>query len=121
MKIKILDEVIKTPPKSCYQIDIEFMWGDADGYKTKTLFIPEEEIYLKETVDFITDTHKLVQLDRKGRGGYDNSDELRTHYLKKIGVDIAKHFDFYFEEDLDADFTAEPPKIWIEILLHRKQ
>lgn len=92
-------------PKNIYRVAVEFMWNDADGWRTETVDVPEAQVEDKEFKDFLSDLEKMMELDRKGRGGIDNSDELHEHY-RSVGVDIKKYFDVYYEDD-DEDIEQK--------------
>lgn len=108
--IKIKNKIGK--PTNLYRLALQFMEGDADGWQTEHVDIPEAEIESQEVKDLISTIQKMIKLDSKGRGGMDSSGELIRHY-KKAGIseqDLCKFFELY----LDKDETIAPSKYVIE-------
>ena len=86
MKLIITDPVSATAPKNIFKLTIEFMEGDADGTQYRDIKIDSElystdEGYRNEVHLLIESLDEAVALDRKGRGGYDDiEDMIRDHY-----------------------------------------
>jgi hypothetical protein len=86
MKLIITDPVSVTAPKNIFKLTIEFMEGDADGTQYRDIKI-DSELYSTDE-DYCNEVHLLIEaldeviaLDRKGRGGYDDiEDMIRDHY-----------------------------------------
>ena len=86
MKLIITDPVSVTAPKNIFKLTIEFMEGDADGTQYRDIKI-DSELYNTDE-DFRNEVHLLIEaldeaiaIDRKGRGGYDEIEEMiRDHY-----------------------------------------
>lgn len=82
----IIKEKEENQLRACYQIDIEFMFGDADGEDTLS-FTFSEDLYNKksfkeEVHDFIKSILSCIKMDSQGRCGFDSTDECYMWYHK---------------------------------------
>ncbi len=89
MEIKIGKPLSIQSPKDKYKINIEFMFGDADGTDYEEILVDGNKFntsvqYNKEVELLIETLQKCIKLDRKGRRGYDSFEEvLKDHYKNK--------------------------------------
>ena len=69
---------------SCYEIVIEFMQGDTDGYEKEKLRFPSEKIkdpeFKEYLIDFINSIKSCLELDAQGRVGFDEDRECSEWY-----------------------------------------
>ena len=89
-KIKVNDLIILNPlekPKSIYRVHCNFMFGDADGFETISVDIPEQDKDIAITILQIA--LDCIYLNRYGCGGFDDPKELVKHYNVK---DFATYF-----------------------------
>lgn len=88
MKLLITDPVSMTGPKNIFKLSIEFMEGDADGTQFRDIKIDSElyntnEEYRNEVHCLIEALDEVIALDREGRGGYDDlEDMINDHYYE---------------------------------------
>jgi len=79
--------------KDCYEIVVNFMEGDADGYEQiKFVFEKsklEDHTFKKYVSDFIDSIESCINLDNKGRIGLDNIEEVVKWY--GYGRDRCRH------------------------------
>lgn len=98
----IKDVVIKEPIKrktikEGYYVDIDFMYGDADGYVKKTYgpFSEKEKEYL---IHFLNTLEQCLNAFPRGRGGFDM-------YHDK--VEELKIWDCSYDEDCSIDIDDD--------------
>ena|ERR1035437_857526 len=88
MKLKI-NKGIKSRLKNCYKITVDFMFGDADGNEELDFYISDmaysHQEDREEMHDFIKHIQSCIEIDRKGRGGFEQADECVKWY--GLGLD----------------------------------
>lgn len=72
MKIKLAELISEDKPKSAYEVTIDYMIGDADGWNTSTKLFTDME----ELKQFIIWCEVLALQYPDGRGGCDNYGDL---------------------------------------------
>ena len=80
----IIKDRLQNQLRNCYVIEVEFMFGDVDGFETLTFEFSKEkykqEEFRKEAHNFIKSIQEAIQLDRRGRGGFDSYKEVIDWY-----------------------------------------
>ena len=93
---------------NCYRIAIKFMYGDADGYATKELFIPKNEKNETELPRFLTFLESCGKAYRHGRGGADTYEHVADYdryvdpYPAPSLADPNRSFTFSWEYEPDG-------------------
>ena len=83
----------KKNPISKFRIDIEFMYGDADGEGHEKLLISEDNPLISRYLKFLDKCKKLYK--ETGKGGYDDYTSVKDWY-------------YFFKEDLDPEYDEIP-------------
>ena len=79
MKFKIGKKLTPEIHKNEYRININFMYGDADGYEDVDIFVSKEEEN-NELPRFIVFLDNCIKLyESSGRCGYDTYDEVEDY------------------------------------------
>lgn len=88
-----ITEKVKEKIKNGYYIEVEFMFGDADGYTTKEMgpFSEEEKMELIDAVETIQ--RCIDEYADTGRGGLDDYDHI-------------KGFDKWFSDEIESPNQA---------------
>jgi len=80
----IIKEKSKSQLREVYVIEVDFMFGDADGNETLTFEFSEAEyadLYFADEVhSFIKSILEAIDIDRLGRGGFESSRECIRWY-----------------------------------------
>lgn len=84
-----------------FYVDIEFMYGDADGYTNRTVgpFYPNQKEYL---IQFLNMLEACLNAYPNGRGGDDEYEDV---------VEILKIWNFAYEEDDVPNIDKELEKV----------
>jgi len=79
--------------KDCYEIVVTFMEGDADGFEKLNFVFDKSKlenlVFKKYVSDFIDSIDACVELDNKGRLGFNSVEETAKWY--GYGKDRCKH------------------------------
>lgn len=116
LKIKQAEKVSK--PTNVFEIEIEFMEGDADGKQFHNIMIDKplmnDPNFSKEMEDFLMCITECVKKDRKGRCGFQEASELISEYCSiknwaKYCLDVLENLDEVGldEDSEDDDFIEE--------------
>ena len=65
--------IVPTRYTNTYKVQIEFMFGDADGYKTVTMHINQDNEDLIPLLEFLD---RSIARYPRGRGGYDSYNDI---------------------------------------------
>lgn len=84
----IINEKVKTnKPISCFEVEIEFMEGDADGTEYYRFMFPEykththlDNSFMVELERFLRCIQALIEKDSHGRGGFTETRDLIDEY-----------------------------------------
>ncbi len=107
MEIKIKEPVSVQNPKGAWELEVKFMEGDADGYSfVRKTFSPEillDEKTKKNFQEFAEFIQAAVEQDSKGRGGFEDFDELFEEYgnlpgFRRFCLNITFNLEEYLEE-----------------------
>lgn len=114
----IIKEKVKNQLRNCYEIEVDFMFGDADGEETLKFVFPEEqykdETFKELTHDFIKSILSCIKYDSRGRGGFNSSSDAISWYAfghdwkRKITPPyqwgrFCENYTFGSEEDYEED------------------
>ena len=72
MEIIIGNKINPVTYKNVYKFDIEFMYGDADGYTNEVVFVRDENPNLKKFVKFLQNCQKAYPNGRRGDDNYND-------------------------------------------------
>tara|TARA_R110000868_G_scaffold76573_1_gene220040 strand:- start:8492 stop:8992 length:501 start_codon:yes stop_codon:yes gene_type:complete len=84
--IKLIKETIGTDVayRNQYEIEVEFMHGDADGKAFECIRFTDEQLndldFMVELEEFLVMLNECIRQDRKGRGGFDEMDDCISQY-----------------------------------------
>ena len=93
MKLKVDFSTKEVKPQEEYEIVLNFMEGDADGYKDIHFKFGKERLeepeFMKELEEFLVCVNECITKDRKGRGGFEDYSELISEYAPGGGYIFA--------------------------------
>ncbi len=105
-----------------FEIELDFMKGDADGTKYVRFYFPDDKIndplFLKDLEDFLLSISECIKLDSRGRGGFDDLESAIGHYgvvsnwakyCETVGGNVE---DEEYEENEWTLFDSESPFIY---------
>lgn len=88
----IVQDKLKSQLRNCYEIEVEFMFGDADGEEVVPFIFSDEQYKRQDfkqlTHDFIKSILSCIRYDSQGRGGFDFSSEAIKWY--GLGIDYKR-------------------------------
>ncbi|MEO6303160.1 MAG: hypothetical protein ABIP51_08295 [Bacteroidia bacterium] len=94
-------------PRDKFQIEITFMEGDADGYKTEKILIDKEKLEtnseFKNEVEILwSSINSACKKDNEGRGGYNDFEKLMKYYKNE---NLPRFIEYYGPNDPDHPQT----------------
>lgn len=113
----VIKDKSKSQLRSCFKIEVGFMFGDADGEETIEFIFTTDQYKDPEfrtlTHDFIKSIQDCIRLDSRGRGGFDSSDEaIRWYALGENSYYVKKGYKPVYQwgrfcEDIDNVYNEE--------------
>jgi hypothetical protein len=115
MKLNIDFSSKENKPQEEYEIVLDFMEGDADGYEAIHFKFGkgrlEEPEFMKELEEFLVCVNECIRKDSRGRGGFEDYSELISEYAHINNWSKFCHEAFYDVDDEelleDYEWTQE--------------
>lgn len=97
MKFLINDKPVESQHKNCFVVEVNVMYGDADGYGKVNVagFRKDCEVSQAHMEDLIQTLEKMEKAYPHGRGGYDTYDHVEG-FLKWFGGEILDEFEEWY-------------------------
>jgi len=110
MKLNVDFSSREEKPQEEYEIVINFMEGDADGYKDIHFKFGKERLeepeFMKELEEFLVCVNECITKDRKGRGGFESYSDLISEYshISNWSKFVPEAFEDVEDEELIEDY-----------------
>lgn len=98
MEFRIMAKPVDLKYKECFVVEVEAMYGDADGYGEVEVsgFKRDCEKSKEHMEDLIKTLERMLKAYPNGRGGYDDYDHVEG-FLKWFGGEILEEFEEFYE------------------------
>jgi len=110
MKLNVDFSTKEAKPQEEYEIVLDFMEGDADGYEQIHFKFGKERLeepeFMKELEEFLVCVNECIRQDSRGRGGFESYHDLICEYsdIKNWSKFCHEAFEDVEDEDLIEEY-----------------